>query len=159
MILIETILKMSRRSKSQIEVECNFIKQYMEQNLKLGLTHEDIIKQLGISRSTYFRHVRRIYKEYEKVWDQCYVGSATYYASQLVQRLEETINLCKTIRDNDKEDSKVRMEASQTMCIAEAQLYKIMESGPTFWPTLPVFPKNHQPELTDNDTDTKQLPN
>ena len=81
-----------------------------------------------------------------------YVGSATYYASQLVQRLEETINLCKSIRDNDKEDSKVRMEASQTMCIAEAQLYKIMESGPTFWPTLPVFPKNHQPELTDNDT-------
>ena len=75
----------------------------MEQNLKLGLTHEDIIKQLGISRSYYYRHVRRIYKEYEKVWHQCYVGSATYYDSQLVQRLEESINLCKSIRDNPNE--------------------------------------------------------
>ena len=47
------------------------------------------------------------------------------------------------------------MEASQTMCIAEAQLFKIMESGPTFGPTLPIFPiKNSQQELTDNSNDT-----
>ena len=143
---------MSKKSRPQIEVETNFIRQYMENNLKLGLTHEDIIKQLGISRSTYYRHVRRIHKEYEKVWSQCYAQSAVYYASQLVQRLEECINLCKSIRDNPNEDSKVRM------CIAEAQLFKIMESGPTFKPTVPIFPKNHnnQPELTYNDT--KQLP-
>ena len=123
----------------------------MEQNLKLGLTQEDIIKQLGISRS----------REYEKVWNQCYVGSATYYATQLVQRLEETINLCKSIRDNPNEKSDIQMEASQTMCIAEAQLYKIMESGPTFKPTLPIFPKNngnhnHNPELTLTDNDSSE---
>ena len=94
---------MSKKSRSQIEVETNFIRQYMENNLKLGLTHEDIIKQLGISRSTYYRHVRRIHKEYEKVWNQCYAQSAVYYASQLVQRLEECINLCKSIRDNPNE--------------------------------------------------------
>ena len=64
---------------------------------------------------------------------------ATYYAAQLVQRLEECINLCKSIRDNPNEKPDIRMEASQTMCIAEAQLCKIMESGPTFRPTLPVF--------------------
>ena len=60
---------MSKKSESQIEVETNFIRQYMEQNLKLGLDHEDIIKELGISRSTYYRHVRRIHREYERVWD------------------------------------------------------------------------------------------
>ena len=85
------------------------------------------------------------------------VGSATYYAAQLVQRLEECINLCKSIRDNPNEKPDIRMEASQTMCIAEAQLCKIMESGPTFRPTLPVFPntKTQQtPQLTDNSNDT-----
>ena len=131
----------------------------MEQNLKLGLTHEDIIKQLGIPRATYFRHLRRIYKEYEKVWDQCYAESAVYYASQLVQRLEECINLCKSIRDNPNEDSKVRMEASQNMCIAEAQLFKIMESGPSFKVSIstPIFPKNQQAlQLTYKDQITKQ---
>ena len=143
------------KSRVLVNAETNLIRSFMEQNLKLGMTHEDIIKQIGCPRATYFRHIRRIYKEYERVWDQCYVGSATYYASQLVQRLEECINLCKSIRDNPNEDSKVRMEASQTMCIAEAQLFKIMESGPTFKPTLPIFPtKNHQPELTDNSNDT-----
>ena len=101
----------------------NLIRSYLENNLKLGLTHEDIIKQLDIPRSNYYRHVRKIYKEYEKTWQQLYVGSATYYASQLVQRLEETVNLCKSIRDNPNEKSVDRMEASQTMCIAEAQLY------------------------------------
>lgn len=141
---------MSKKSRPQIEVETNFIRQYMENNLKLGLTHEDIIKQLGVSERTYYRHVRRIHKEYEKVWDQCYVGSATYYASQLVQRLEECINLCKSIRDNPNEDSKVRMEASQTMCIAEAQLFKIMSEGPTFRVSISLPDTNHQPQLTDS---------
>ena len=45
------------------------------------------------------------------------------------------------------------MEASETMCIAEAQSDKIMESGPTFNPTLPIYPntKTQQtPQLTDN---------
>ena len=105
-----------------MNAETSLIRSYIEKNLKLGLTHDDIIKQLGIPRTTYFRHVRRIYKEYEKVWDQCYAQSAVYYASQLVQRLEECINLCKSIRDNPNEDSKVRMEASQTMCIAESTI-------------------------------------
>ena len=145
---------MSRRPQNIMNAETSLIRSYMEQNLKLGLTHDDIIKQLGIPRTTYFRHVRRIYKEYEKVWDQCYAQSAVYYASQLVQRLEECINLCKSIRDNPNEDSKVRMEASQTMCIAEAQLFKIMEVGPSFRPTVPIFPKNQQ-ALTDN---SEQVP-
>ena len=148
---------MSRKPKSVMNAETNLIRSYMEQNLKLGLTHEDIIKQIGCPRATYYRHVRRIYKEYERVWDQVYVGSATYYAAQLIQRLEECINLCKSIRDNPNEKPDIRMEASQTMCIAEAQLCKIMESGPTFRPTLPVFPntKTQQtPQLTDNSNDT-----
>ena len=130
---------MSRKPKSVMNAETNLIRSYMEQNLKLGLTHEDIIKQLGFPRATYYRHIRRIYKEYERVWDQVYVGSCDLLRSQLVQRLEECINLCKSIRDNPNEKPDIRMEASQTMCIAEAQLFKIMESGPTFRPDITDF--------------------
>ena len=53
---------MSRKPKSVMNAETNLIRSYMEQNLKLGLTHEDIIKQLGIPRATYYRHVRKIYQ-------------------------------------------------------------------------------------------------
>ena len=48
-----------------------------------------------------------------------------------------------------------RIEAAKTLCISEAQIYKIVEMGPTFKPTLPIYPKNHHQELTDNN----QLPN
>ena len=51
---------MSKKSRSQINIESNFIRQYMEQNLELGKSHEDIIQQLGISRATFYRHVKRI---------------------------------------------------------------------------------------------------
>ena len=61
---------MSKKSRSQINIESNFIRQYMEQNLELGKSHEDIIQQLGISRATFYRHVKRIMKQDEKVWDK-----------------------------------------------------------------------------------------
>ena len=51
-----------------------------------------------------------------------------------------------------------RIEAAKTLCIAETNIFKIVNEGPIFRVSLPLFPKN-QKELTDNNNDTKQLPN
>ena len=66
MILYATKIKdkkMSRKSRSQLNAETALIRKFMEQNLELGKSHEDIINQLNISRATYYRHVKRIMDE------------------------------------------------------------------------------------------------
>jgi hypothetical protein len=55
------------------------------------------------------------------------------------------------------------IEASKTLCIAETNIYKIVQEGPTFRVSLPLVPnnKNHQESISNNNNNdgTKQLPN
>ena len=151
---------MSKKSRSQINIESNFIRQYMEQNLELGKSHEDIIQQLGISRATFYRHVKRIMKQDEKVWDKVHMHSAKYRAQRLVDSLLNCVNLCKQIMNDENAKNSERIEAAKTLCIAETNIYKIVEEGPTFRVSLPLYPNNnHQESISNNNDSTKQLPN
>ena len=73
-----------------MNAETNFIRQYMNQNLELGKSHNDIIRELGISRSKYFRTVRKIQKEYEAVWDNIIMDSAKFRAESSRDRCLNT---------------------------------------------------------------------
>ena len=148
------------KSRSQIEVECNFIRQYMEQNLELGKSHEDIIKELGISRSTYFRHVKRIMDQDAEIWDKVHMDSAKYRATQLMDALLNCVNLCKQIMNDPKSRASDRIEAAKTLCIAETNIFKIIQEGPVFKVSLPLFPKdNNQQESIKDNNNSKQVPN
>ena len=64
------------------------------------------------------------------------------------------------------ENTKVsdRIEASKTLCIAETNIYKIVESGPTFRVSLPLYHNNNNQQESisnnnNNDNSTKRLPN
>jgi predicted DNA-binding transcriptional regulator AlpA len=139
-----------------MNAETNLIRKFMEQNLELGKSHNDIIQELGISRATYYRHVKRIMDEDAKIWDKVHMDSAKYRAQRLVDSLLNCVNLCKQIMNDPKARPVDRIEAAKTLCISEAQIYKIVENGPTFKVSLPIYPNNHQ-ELN-NDNNTKQLP-
>ena len=43
---------MANKSRILVAAETNLIRKMLEQNLELGLTHEDIIQKLNISRPT-----------------------------------------------------------------------------------------------------------
>ena len=151
---------MSKKSRSQINIESNFIRQYMEQNLELGKSHEDIIQQLGISRATFYRHVKRIMKQDEKVWDKITYAFCKVQAQRLVDSLLNCVNLCKQIMNDENAKNSERIEAAKTLCIAETNIYKIVEEGPTFRVSLPLYPNNnHQESISNNNDSTKQLPN
>ena len=146
----------SKKSRSLVEAECNFIRKFMEQNLELGKSHRDIMNELQISEATYYRHDKRIMDEDAKVWDKVHMDSAKYRAQQLIDALLNCVNLCKQIMNDPKSRASDRIEAAKTLCIAETNIFKIVNEGPVFRVSLPVFPNNHQQELTDKDT--KQLP-
>ncbi len=161
MRVYDSKITVSKKSRNLVEAECNFIRKFMEQNLELGKSHRDIMNELQISEATYYRHVKRIMDEDAKIWDKVHMDSAKYRSQRLIDDLLNCVNLCKQIMNNPNEKPADRIEAAKTLCISEAQIYKIVECGPTFKPTLPIYPKNNNPELTDNSNDdsTKQLPN
>ena len=82
----------------------------LEQNLELGLSHEDIIQQLNISRATYYRHIKRIMDQDAKIWDEVHMDSAKYTATRLLESLFNCINVCKEIRDSPNANPEERME-------------------------------------------------
>ena len=67
---------MSNKPRSLVQAETNLIRKFLEQSLDLGTSHRDIIRQLGISQATYYRHVKRIMDQDSKVWDKVHMDSA-----------------------------------------------------------------------------------
>jgi hypothetical protein len=51
------------------------------------------------------------------------------------------------------------IEASKTLCIAETNIYKIVEGGPTFRVSLPLYPQQESISNNNDDNSTKELPN
>ena len=78
--------------------------------------------------------------------------SAKYRATQLIDCLLNCVKLSNERMNNPKEDSRTRLEAAKTACLSYANVVKILENGPTFKLSLPIYPKNKNPELTDIDT-------
>ena len=130
----------------------------MNQNLELGKTHEEVIQELHIPRTTYYRRVKEVMNEDAKAWDKVHIDSVKYRAVRLIDSLLNCVILCKSIMNNPNEDSRVRIEASQTLCIAEAQIFKLVESGPVFRVQIPDNNKIQvHSALTDNSTTEEQL--
>ena len=145
---------MSKKSRSLINAETDLIRKFMEQKLELGKSHDDISQQLGISRATYYRHVKRIMDEDAKIWDKVHMDSAKYRAQRLVDSLLNCVNLCKQIMNDQNAKVSDRIEASKTLCIAETNIYKIVHEGPTFRVSLPLYPNNNNQQESITNTIT-----
>ena len=94
-----------------------------------------------------------------KIWDKVHMDSAKYRAQRLVDSLLNCVNLCKKIMNDENAKVSDRIEASKTLCIAETNIYKIVEEGPTFRVSLPLYHNNNQESICNNNDSTKQLPN
>ena len=153
----------SKESRNLISAETNLIRKFLEQRLELGTSHEDIIQQLGISQATYYRHLQRIQKQDAEKWEKVYLDSAKYRAVQLLTDLQNCRNLCIKIAMDEKEKVSDRIEAYKTAAEASANIFKLINEGPTFGTSIGIkqlssssYYDNNQ-ELNDNNKDTKQL--
>jgi hypothetical protein len=149
---------MSKKSRTLIDAETNLIRKFLENNVERNLSHYDIIDQLGISRATYFRHVKRIQQQDAKVWDNVYLGSAKYRATELMELFNLCIRTCKEIIDDKNTKPSDRIEAARTASEAAANILKLSDEGPTFKPSLRLSPYNNDHEELNNNN-KKQLPN
>ena len=169
MIIFDSDTKtVANRSRPQINAETNLIRKYMEQNLELGKTHNDIMNELQIKPATYYRHVKRIMDTDAKIWDKVHMDSARYRATRLIDALLNCVNVCKQIINDPSSRAADRIEAAKTLCISETHIFKIIQDRPVFKMSLPLplFPKNnngngnhnHNNELTLTDNDNGTMP-
>jgi hypothetical protein len=93
-----------------------------------------------------------------KIWDKCHIESEKYRATQLIESLLNYINLCKKIMNDENAKVSDRIEASKTLCIAETNIYKIIQEGPTFRVSLPIYPQQESISNNNNNDNTKELP-
>ena len=62
--------------------------------------------------------------------------------------------------NNPNEKPADRIEAAKTLCIAETNIFKIVNEGPVFRVSLPIFPKNNNDNNQESiNSNNKQLPN
>jgi hypothetical protein len=107
---------------------------------------------------------QRIQRQDAEKWEKVYLDSAKYRAVQLLTDLQNCRNLCLKIAMDEKEISKDRIEAYKTACEASANIFKLVQEGPTFKTSikqLSSYHNNNQESINNdnNDTDTKQLRN
>ena len=81
---------------------------------------------------TYYSYKKRIQKQDAEIWEKVHIDSAKYRATRLLERLEECELLAVKIRDDENIDPKDRLEAGRTACEAAANIFKIVNEGPTF---------------------------
>ena len=125
----------SKSPRHVVDAQTQIIRQKMKEH-----KHDiNIIRELQIPEQTFYQYKRRIMKQDAKLWDKVIIDSAKYRALELIQLLEFTKNECVEIAKdpNTKPDDKI--EALTTACIAQANIVKMINEGPTFRVTLPIY--------------------
>ena len=126
-----------------VDAQTQIIRQKMREH-----KHDiNIIRELQIPEQTFYQYKRRIMKQDAKLWDKVIIDSAKYRALELIQLLEFTKNECVEIAKdpNTKPDDKI--EALTTACVAQANIFKMINDGPTFRITTPIFKNNNRNTL------------
>jgi hypothetical protein len=148
-----------RGSRQIVQAQTQIIRQKMREH-----KHDyEIIRELQIPEQTFYQYKKRIQKQDAKLWDKVIIDSAKFRALELIQLLEFTKNECVEIAKDPNTKPDDRIEALTTACVAQANIFKMINDGPTFRITLPLFKDKNKNTLelncNNNNNNSKQLPN
>lgn len=122
-----------------VESKSNIIRSMINDNK----TDTQIINELKMPVQTFYSYKKRIQKQDAKLWEKVHIDSAKYRAVQLIELLDYTKNMCLNIAEDKTKMAKDRIEAAKTACIAQANILKLINEGPTFRVTLPTHPHTY----------------
>ena len=123
-----------------VESQSNIIRSMINENK----TDTQIINELKMPVQTFYSYKKRIQKQDAEIWEKVHIDSAKYRVGQLIQLLDECLLFNKKIMYDENQQTKDRMEASRTMCEAAANIFKIVNEGPTFRISLTPDPNHLQ---------------
>ena len=115
-------------SRTQANINRDNISRLIEK----GLSPSQIIEQLQIDRSTYFRYVKQLRARDEKIWEKVEIDNAKYRALSLLRSFEETVRVCTNIANSERCSNKDRIEARKAVDMANAHIFRLVHEGPMF---------------------------
>ena len=143
---------------SKIEAQNN--RNIISKLLNQGLSHDQIIEQLKIDRSTFYRYLKQMRDIETQIWSKVEIDSARYRGLALLRSFEDTVRICTTIAQSNNVSNKDRIEACKARDIANAHILRLVSEGTMFrhMPEVHAYDSNNNKELeynsnTDNDND------
>src|SRR6188474_997877 len=127
---------------SKIEAQNN--RNIISKLLNQGLSHDQIIDQLKIDRSTFYRYLKQMRDIETEIWSKVEIDSARYRGLALLRSFEDTVRICTTIAQSNNVSNKDRIEACKARDIANAHILRLVSEGTMF---------RHMPEVHAYDND------
>ena len=121
---------------SKIEAQNN--RNIISKLLNQGLSHDQIIEQLKIDRSTFYRYLKQMRDIETEIWSKVEIDSARYRGLALLRSFEDTVRICTTIAQSNNVSNKDRIEACKARDIANAHILRLVSEGTMF---------RHMPEV------------
>jgi len=131
---------MGNISKVEAQNNRNIISKLLNQ----GLSHDQIIEQLKIDRSTFYRYLKQMRDIETEIWSKVEIDSARYRGLALLRSFEDTVRICTTIAQSNNVSNKDRIEACKARDIANAHILRLVSEGTMF---------RHMPEVHAYDND------
>ena len=142
------------------KVEAQNNRNIISKLLNQGLSHDQIIEQLKIDRSTFYRYLKQMRDIETQIWSKVEIDSARYRGLALLRSFEDTVRICTTIAQSNNVSNKDRIEACKARDIANAHILRLVSEGTMFrhMPEVHAYDSNNNKELvynsnTDNDND------
>ena len=115
---------------SKIEAQNN--RNIISKLLNQGLSHDQIIEQLKIDRSTFYRYLKQMRDIETEIWSKVEIDSARYRGLALLRSFEDTVRICTTIAQSNNVSNKDRIEACKARDIANAHILRLVSEGTMF---------------------------
>ena len=126
------------------KVEAQNNRNMISKLLNQGLSHDQIIDQLKIDRSTFYRYLKQMRDIETQIWSKVEIDSARYRGLALLRSFEDTVRICTTIAQSNNVSNKDRIEACKARDIANAHILRLVSEGTMF---------RHMPEVHAYHTD------
>jgi len=112
--------------------QTKIIRDQISKKLQLGKTHQQIIDELGMDDSTFYRHLKKLRDLETNMWAKIEIDNTKYRALMLLKSFEDTARVCTNIINAERTSNKDRIEACKTRDMAHAHILRLVEQGPMF---------------------------
>jgi hypothetical protein len=99
------------------------------QKLLPGKNDDEIMDLLALPNSTYYRYKARVYKEAKKIWKKVCQEPLEHRALLIKKTLDLCIRINEEIARDPKQPAKDRIQASQFMVEAQAEMFNFLRDG------------------------------
>jgi len=125
---------MGRKPSQVVNAEINRLRRILEENL--DKSDQDIMLELGIKKTTFYRYKERIRQQDKETWLEMAKESMEERSAKIMKAIQFAEKGYKEIAYNPAADQRTRIEAFKQVIQANVWAMQLLERGPKIMPKL-----------------------